>query len=269
MAKKELELASSKLLQYALDNSLALNPGKTQLVWTSSPSSISIGKTVVHPQDELLLLGVRFDKRLSVKPHLRALSNLARSLLALTRRLLLHLPRGEKVQNIVCALVTGKLGYGSILLPPRLSSEEPSCQLLQQIQITINDMARLLLGASREDKITVEELLARTKLPALNRLVIRTVLCETWKSLRSYDGPEGSLNPLGKILIGTSPSPSPVPRGTRSAKAGTLPPPIRIRDETFVWSAFKLYNKNESVRSAHSYAAARRAAESVSRAAPI
>ncbi len=267
VARKELQLASSKLMQYALDNSLALNPGKTQLIWTRDPSSITIGKTVVHPQDELLLLGVRFDKRLSIKPYLRALSSSARSLLALTRRLLLHLPRGEQVQNIVSALVTGKLGYGSILLPPRLSPADPSCQLLQQVQTTINDIARLLLGASRADKIMVGELLTSTKLPSLNRLTIKTVLCETWKCLRSCDGPNGGLNPLGEILSG--PSPSLPQRGTRSAKAGTLPPPLRIRDDTFVWSAFKLYNEHESIRSAPSYAAARRAAEFVSRAAPI
>ena len=205
VAKEELELASSRLLNYVLENSLALNPAKTQLLWTCDSSPISIGKTVVHSQDELLLLGVRFDRKLSLKPHLRALAGSARSLLALTRRLLLHLLRGKQVQDIVGALVTGRLCYGSVLLPPRLSPGDPSCQLMQQIQTTINDVARLLLGVSRVDKTPVEELLERTNLPALNRAVIKTVLCEAWKCLRSCDSPDGGLNPLGKILSGSPP----------------------------------------------------------------
>ena len=266
VAKRELEQASSRLLSYALDNSLALNPAKTQLLWTSDSLPISIGTTVVHPQDELLLLGVRFDRKLTVRPHLRALASSARSLLALTRRLLLHLPRGRQVQDIVRALVTGRLCYGSILFSPRLSAEDSCCQLLQQVQTTINNMARLLLGVSRVDKTPVEELLARTNLPAMNRIVVKTVLCEAWKSLRSCDNPDGGPNPLGKILHGSLLVPE---RETRSTNAGTLPPPLRFRMDSFVWNAYKLYNEYESVRSAQSYAAASRAAESVSRAAPL
>ncbi len=268
VAKEELELASNKLLHYALANSLALNPGKTQLIWTSSPFPITVGSTVIHPRDELLLLGVCFDRKLSLRPHLQALAGSARSLHALTRRLLLHLPRGQQVQNIVRALVTGRLGYGSILFPPRLSPADSSCQLLQQIQVSINDMARLLLGASRADKIPVGELLARTSLPALNRIVVKTILCEAWKCLHSCDSPNGGMNTLGMILSGSNPLSLPSQRTTRSANAGVLPPPLRVRDETFVWFAYKLLNEHDSVRSAPSYAAARRAAEAISSAAP-
>ncbi len=221
-ARDELERAASRLLSYALENSLALNPAKTQLLWTSSPSSISVGTTIINPQDELLLLGVRFDRKLSLKPHLRVLAGSARSLLALTRRLLLHLPKGKQVQDIVRALVVGRLCYGSILFPPRLSATDPSCQLLQQIQISINDMARQLVGVSRVDKIPVEELLARSTLPALNRVVVKTVMCEAWKCLHSCDSPGGGMNPLGRILSGSPPLSQ---RYTRSAGAGVLPPP--------------------------------------------
>ena len=53
------------------------------------------------------------------------------------------------------------------------------------------------------------------------------------------------------------------------AGAGVLPPPLRVRDDTFVWFAFKLLNDHDSVRSARTYAAARRAAESISSAVPV
>ncbi len=266
VVKEELELASSRLLKYALENSLALNPAKTQLLWTSNPSSINIGGTVVDPQDELLLLGITFDRKLSIRPHLQSLVGSARSLLALTRRLLLHLPRGRQVQDEVRALVVGRLCYGSILFPPRLTAEDKACQLLQQVQVTVNDMARLLLGVSRADKMPVEELVARSGLPAINRVVIKTILCEAWKCLRSHDNPDGGMNPLGRILSG--PPNASTQRSTRAANAGEIPPPLRVRDETFIWFAFKLLNEHDSVRSAASYAAACRAAESISSAVP-
>ncbi len=266
VVKRELELASSRLLSYALANSLALNPAKTQLLWTNDPSPVLVGDTLVQPQDELLLLGIRFDRRLSIGPHLQSLSSSARSLLALTRRLLLHLPRGGQVQDVVRALVVGKLCYGSILVPPRLSPEDPTSQLLQSIQTSVNDIARLLLGTRRADRIPVERLLDLTGMPALNRVVIKTILCETWKCLHSCDGPDGGMNPLGVML---SPPTPPSNRVTRSISAGSLPPPLRIRADTFAWFAAVLYNDVPLIRSAPTLAAARRAAESFSSAAPL
>ncbi len=275
--KEQLELASSVLLDYALENSLALNPSKTQLVWSNSPSPIRVGTTVVQPQEELLLLGIRFDRRLSITPHLRALVGSARSLLALTRRLLLHLPRGPQVQEIVRSLVTGRLGYGSLLFPPRLSLGDPSSQLMQDLQVPVNDMARLLCGASRADRIPVEQLLAAAGLPAMNRMVIRAILCETWKCLNSCDGPDGGLNPLGQLLVSSSSATVPPAaaaaaasvRTTRSTSAGALVPPLRIRAETFAWWASRLHNEVPLLRSARSLAAARKAAETYSSAAPL
>ena len=206
---------------------------------------------------------------LSIAPHLRSLSSAARSLVALTRRLLLHLPRGRHVQDVVRALVVGRLCYGCILISPRLSSEDPSCQLVQSLQTSVNDMARLLIGARRADKITVEELLELTGMPALNRVVVKTILCETWKCLHSSDGPDGGLNPLGKMLSLPLPSSSSSVRVTRSISAGTLPPPLRIRADTFAWHAAKLYNDLPPLRSAPSLSAARRFAESFSSAVPL
>ncbi len=56
----------------------------------------------------------------TIYPHLGFLEGAARSLSALARRLLLHLPQGEQVKEVVQALVTGKVCYSSI----RLSDED-------------------------------------------------------------------------------------------------------------------------------------------------
>ncbi len=267
VVRAELELAASRLLRFALDNSLALNASKTQVIWSSHPTPILVGSTLVQPQDELLLLGVKFDRKLSIRPYLQSLAGTARSLLAMTRRLLLHLPRGRQVQDIVRALVVGKLCYASILVTPRLSAEDPVCQLLQSLQTTVNGIARALLGVSRADRIPVEQLLTEASMPSLNRVVIKSILCEAWKSLKSSDGPEGGMNPLGMFL--SSSSNANCTRSTRSTTDGTLPPPLRLRADTFAWHAVKLYNDCPPLRSAQTYAAVPRIAESLSRAAPI
>ena len=57
VVRRELELASSKLVQFAQNNSLALNTSKTQVIWSSNPLPVLVGDTLVQPMDELLLLG--------------------------------------------------------------------------------------------------------------------------------------------------------------------------------------------------------------------
>ncbi len=156
----------------------------------------------------------------------------------LLRRLLIHLPRGRYVREVVRSLVTGRLCYGSMLFPVRLTDQDPTCRLLQAVQTQVNDTAKLLLGVSRLDRIPVEDVLSASGLPSLNRAAVRATVIETWKSLHSCDGPGRSLNPLGLFL--TSP-PSTSSRTSRSAMAGDLPPPLRIKDSVFVWNAVKIY----------------------------
>ncbi len=66
---------------------------------------------------------------------------------------MLHLPRFRQVQDVVRALVVGRLCYGCILIPSRLSLENPSSQLLQSIQTLVNDMARFLLRVRKADRM--------------------------------------------------------------------------------------------------------------------
>ncbi len=267
VVKSRLEVLSGRLLRFALENTLSLNSSKTQIMWSGpgAPPSINVGPSVVPIGRELLLLGVVFDDKLSMAPHMRALVGTAKSLSALTRRLLHHLPRGRQVQDVVRALVRGRLGYACMLLPVRLKDEDPTCQLLQTVQVQINDMARALLGRTRADQVPVETLLNLSGMPSLNRIAVRTVLLELWKSLRSCDGPDGSLNPLGRLL-NSEKTPS---RRTRSTQAGDLPPPLRKSADTFIWTAHKLYNEVTSLRSASTLAAASRIADSFVSTIPL
>ncbi len=265
--RERLEHLSLKLGEYALENSLALNASKTQAIWfgMSSPPLLLIGNSRIKPQEELQLLGITFNNRMSLAPHLRSLEGTAKSLSALTRRLLLHLPRGQQVCEVVRALVSGRVCYGSILFPLRLSDDDSVSQLMQAIQVQVNNIARQLLGVTRADKMLVEDMLYLTGLPSLNRFAVRAATIALWKSLKSCDGPGGAKNPLGTYLV----SPSSSSRLTRSVTAGDLPPPLRKRTETYVWHAVKIYNMIPSLRSASSLASVQRLADSFSSSVPL
>ncbi len=94
-------------------------------------------------------------------------------------------------------MVTGKHCYGSLLFPLRLEESDPGCSFLQSIQTVVNDTARVLLGVSPSDRITVEELLASSGLTSLNRSAIKATVTELWKCLNCCDGPNGTKNTLG------------------------------------------------------------------------
>ncbi len=269
--KSRLEELAKKLSAYSLSNSLCLNADKTQIMWigASSPPTTTVGAAAVPPAEVLLLLGISFDCKLSLAPHLQSLLSSAGSLLALARRLLVHLPRGPQVRGVVRSLVKGKLCYGALLLPHRLAEDEPVCQLMQAVQVRINNIARLLLGVSRTDKIPVQDLLARSGLPSLNRDSIATTIVEMWKALGSSDGADNGRNPLGIILSGPPPPPDQSARLTRSTAAGDLPPPLLKKDQVFVWNAVKIYNTFPPLRSARSLSAVQKLAASFSSAAPV
>ncbi len=165
-----LEELAQKLANYFLVNALSLNRGKLQVMWMvafSPPLSI-IGGISVAPWELLQVLGLTLDPKLTLCPHLRGLVGAAWSLLALTRRLLVHLPRGHHVQEVVCSLVRGKLCYCFFLFPHRLTEEKPICQHLHTAEVQINDIACLIfLGVSRVYRTSVSVLTSRSGLPSL------------------------------------------------------------------------------------------------------
>ncbi len=270
VVRSRLEELAARLADYSLRNSLSLNAGKTQILWIGggiSPPSTKVGDSMVPPAETLQLLGLSFDRKLSLTPHLQALAGVAGSLHALARRLLVHLPRGKQAQEVVRALVIGRLCYGAALFPLRLIQTDPTCQLLRAVQVRINDIARLLLGVSRAEQMPVEDLLTRTGLPSLNRRAVQMTIVELWKSLHSCDGPYGKRNPLGTFLS-TPPHP-PSTRMTRAAVAGDLPPPLLKKDNVFVWNAVKIFNDLPPLRSTTSLAAVHKLASSYSSAVPL
>ncbi len=91
--KRRLEQISAELVKYCALNYLAINGGKTQILWAGcTPLPVRVGDDVVTPTSTFEFLGVRFDRQISVSPYLHDLVNSAKSLVIMCKRLLQHLP---------------------------------------------------------------------------------------------------------------------------------------------------------------------------------
>ncbi len=283
--KKDLEAISASVAKYMAEHSLVLNRDKTQVLISGggavsdSSNSILIDGVNVLPDNKIEVLGVRFDCRLTPSPHQEATWAAARSLACASRRLAQHLPRTQ-LQQVLRALLVGKLGYGCAALPPRLSASDPLPILHHRIQTAINDCARITVGSTRADRVPVEELLQSTGFPSFNRLVVKTIALEAWKAIRCRIGPGGSLGPVGELLcpaggVGATATATAAAavttatRRTRSAAAGLLPPPTKFKVKSFTWVAREIWNGSPLLREATTAGAARCAAIAIANNAPL
>ncbi len=165
---------------------------------------------------------------------------------------------------------------------------------LARIPTAINDSARSITGSSRVDRLAVEEILQKSKLPSLNRLVVRNIALECWKGMRVNDGPDGTLNPVGKLLLGAgaaataaataataaggaaaagtpaaTTTPAAAHRITRQRVAGLLKPPTKVNVYSFVWHAVQVWNSSPELRLAKNLSEAKRASDKLAASMPI
>ncbi len=262
----KLEQVSEALVAYANENYLALNEGKTQVLWTNKGRPIRVGSSMVSPSDSLEVLGIKFDKHLTPSPHLASLVTSTKALTAMARRLSLHLP-ANYLKIVMGALIRGKIGYGCLMFPPRFSADEPTPTLMSQLQVHINNVARATIGAKKSDKIRVEDLLAEAGFPSLNKLVVHTIAMECWRALNLRDVPNGPLNPLGSLL--NTCETTVTNARTRAAKAGCIPPPAKHQVDSFTWWAYTCWNSTPSLRAAKTVSAAKKAANDLTESVPL
>ncbi len=263
--KAKLEQVSSAIVTYACQNYLALNESKTQVLWASPRGMpILVGSSLVEPSSTLEVLGVRFDKLLTPNPHLSSLITAAKSMTATAKRLSLHLPEGS-LKSVMGALIRGKIGYACLVLTPRFSDDDPTPSLMHQLQVNVNNVARAMIGATKDDKIRIEDLLEEASLPSINRLVVYTIAMECWRALSLRDVADGPLNPLGALLSGSRTSNS----RTRAAASGCLPPPAKHLVNSFTWWGYTCWNSSPKLRAALTVSAAKRAANELANSAPL
>jgi hypothetical protein len=77
-----------------------------------------------------------------------------------------------------------KLRYGLAAYGiPRMSQDEPRRALMQDLQVQQNDIARVLTGSRRSDKVPVAVLLKNAGMTSVNLMLAETILMETWRLL--------------------------------------------------------------------------------------
>jgi 23S rRNA U2552 (ribose-2'-O)-methylase RlmE/FtsJ len=131
---------------------------------------------------------VKYDRRLTTGPHVKALLAAVRQRASVMSRLANHLPRGEYLRQLAYGLVIGKLSHALAALPrQRLEREDNASVVWSKIQVALNDVARSITGTRRRDHVRIEDLLSQAGLESSNRMVVKAIAAETWGCIHSDD----------------------------------------------------------------------------------
>ncbi len=272
--KKTLEDRAKLFVEYASANALVLNPSKTQLLLVGKVNaeqragfSINVGTSTITPSPCLDLLGVKIDTNLSFDSYLKDTARAARARAAMIRRLTYYLPRGPYLSQLATGILMGKVGYAAPAVAPiRLSEHDPRSGAIDDIQVSINAVARSLTGRKLTDHIPVGSLLKEAHIPSYNQMSVKALAIETWKAASVMHQESKTENPLKKLIL----NPSVVRnRITRSAIKGLICPSLPVAANTMSYNACLVWNCSEKLRQAKSIHAAKRAAQDLCNSCPI
>ncbi len=261
--KRDLAMIADRVSRYTAANYLSLSAEKTQILWSGLPQGIEgpkidIDGMSVTPSPFIELLGVRFDKNLTPAPFLNSQLRAAMPILAMVRRLACYLPPAPLAQ-VAAAFLVGKIAYAAAAThAPRLTQDDPLKPATNKLQICLNNAARIILGATRANKLQIRTLLVKTGLPSLNHLVVRGIAVECWRAMNMD-------TPLGAVISGGHRAARP----TRMTTANKLPPPFKFPKESMAWHAVKLWNEHEDLRNATSLCSAKRVAGKIAATCPL
>jgi hypothetical protein len=109
--------------------------------------AVMVDGKVVKASNSLELLGVSFDRKLTTKPHAKAMLIATKRRAAVISRLVNHIRRGAYLRQLATGLVNGKLchalaAYASPRLPTLFGEATPPSTLFHQIQVAYNRVAR-------------------------------------------------------------------------------------------------------------------------------
>ena len=147
--------------------------------------SKSVRATSSSNQQTLQLLGTQLDAKLTfVQHHAQVLRDVV-GRTAVIRRLRVEISRGPLLKAAAWALVVGKIqGTAWVTRRVRLSDEEIIPSEARELQVAINDLARVLLGVRRAEHVKISDLLDRTGLPSLNEIVVQQSAVSAWKAAK-------------------------------------------------------------------------------------
>ena len=172
--------------KWAEENRLALNVGKTEFMWVSTPrrrmlvsrKPFAMGDVTIVPSECVRLLGVLFDGTLSFEPYVNDVIRRCHFQLKRIRSVRRYLPVSGVV-HLVRALVLTRVDYcNSVLLGLPVSK-------LERLQSVLNLSARIVFGCRWCEHVTP---LLRDRLHWL-RVPERIVFKRCWLTYRALHDP--------------------------------------------------------------------------------
>ena len=178
---------AERLMSYMSSNYLVANGTKTKMLifrpgrGESQEMSITINGDKIIESEAEKLLGLFISNDLQWGVHIRQMVAALNQRIAMMKRLSYHIP-GDCLRQLAHRLVLSKIRYGiAVYGTTRLSEQSPTTNLMHQLEVVVNDTMRLIEGKKRKDRISIESLREKTKLPSANQLTIQAILMEAWK----------------------------------------------------------------------------------------
>ena len=251
-----LQNAASTLIKTSAQLGLVINTAKTQILHMGrNDGPVQIGLSAVQPSKTMTLLGLEFDHHLSPTPYLESLRSSLAQRLGMVRRLRSALPYNV-LRMVGIGLFFGKLQtYAHVCIRVRLTATSSPSVRAKAIQTLINDLARAVTGLRLKDRVPIETLLGKARIPALNHLVAKASGMLVWKMSQ----PD---HPLHHIFLESNLSST-----TRASSAGKL----RIPDSQAlgIVNGFRVWNHCPDLRTATSCHSARRILSHFSKSLPV
>ena len=164
---------------------------------------------------------------------------------------------------MVDGIFTSKIRYGLQLLGlVRLSSSDPQCNDLKEIQLIQNQMLRCLNGSKIKDRISTASLLTKFQALSVNQMNAQIKLQQVWKAVNVENYPLKINQPA-------------IPSSGVSTRAAIKGRPVeignsRVTQITSTSDAIRIWNKApESVTEANSIYQAKRNIKEFAKCLPI
>ena len=189
--KRRMEKEGESILKFMACNQLVANAEKTELMiigkhgTKTQGETIKLGGATIVSKDNVKLLGMHISSDLSWNFHINSLIPKLNQGLGLLKRLATRLPRATLLPVVHGALLS-KLRYGIALFGNvRISEEDPLSKTMQELQVVLNNTMRFLANKKIADRITIEDLRERTKIPSVNQIAAEAILMEIFNAMKN------------------------------------------------------------------------------------
>jgi hypothetical protein len=228
---RKLTKKAARFVDYTCSMGFSMNASKTQMLLSANAGNVAdismmVDRNSISPSNSIELLGVRYDRKLSMAPHVRSLLAAVRQRASVVARLANHLPRGQYLRQLAYGLIVGKFSHALAMVARlRLPNPENESTTWSKIQVAFNNAARSITGVRLRDRVPNPDLLNLAGIPSVNRMVVKVVYMEAWMGKSSSDGKVGVRNYVGAILFDNNKSKTGTK--THSAKTGKISIPLR------------------------------------------